>query len=144
MMNQTQVNQLCEDNELALFRADVCLGSPQSFTLEKKARICEDMDATHKAIEDAIRTGFEAPLPSSVTSSWICHALPVARHRSGGRKRYWVLSRILANSSPSLISQSYRPISAMRLFGRYPNGRIGTFPYRLAVAYNSRNPNLRR
>lgn len=63
MMNQSQVNQPCEDNELAFFRADVCLGSPQSFTLEEKAAICDDMEATNKAIEDAIRKDFEA-LPS--------------------------------------------------------------------------------
>ena len=63
MMNQSQVNQLCEDNELAFFRADVCLSSPQSFTLEEKAKICEDMDATNKAIEDAIRADFEALPP---------------------------------------------------------------------------------
>ena len=63
MMNQSQVNQLCEDNELAFFRADVCLSPPQSFTLEEKARICEDMDATNKAIEDAIRADFEALPP---------------------------------------------------------------------------------
>ena len=46
MMNQNQVDQLCEDNELAFFRADVCLGSPESFSLEEKAAICEDMEAT--------------------------------------------------------------------------------------------------
>ena len=28
MISQVNVNQLCEDNELAFFRADVCLGSP--------------------------------------------------------------------------------------------------------------------
>ena len=63
MMNQSQVNQLCEDNELAFFRADVCLSSPQSFTLEEKAKICEDMDATNKAIEDAISADVEALPP---------------------------------------------------------------------------------
>ena len=63
MMNQSQVNQLDEDNELAFFRADVCLGSPQSFSLEEKAKICDDMEATNKAIEDAIRTDFEALPP---------------------------------------------------------------------------------
>ena len=63
MMNQNQVNQLCEDNELAFFRADVCLGSPQSFTLEEKAAICDEMEATNKAIEDAIRKDFEALPP---------------------------------------------------------------------------------
>ena len=63
MMNQAQVNQLCEDNELAFFRADVCLGSPESFSLEEKATICEDMETTNKAIEDAIRKDFEALPP---------------------------------------------------------------------------------
>ena len=48
MLTQDQVNQLCEDNEIAFFRADVCLGSPESFTLEEKARICDDMDANVK------------------------------------------------------------------------------------------------
>ena len=63
MMSQNQVNQLCEENELAFFRADVCLGSPQSFTLEEKAKICEEMDSTNKAIEDAIRADFESLPP---------------------------------------------------------------------------------
>ena len=62
-MDQAQANKLCEDNELAFFRADVCLGSPQSFTLEEKAKICDDMEATNKAIEDAIRKDFEAMPP---------------------------------------------------------------------------------
>ena len=63
MVSQVNVNQLCEDNELAFFRADVCLGSPESFSLEEKAAICEDMDATNKAIEDAIRKDFESLPP---------------------------------------------------------------------------------
>ena len=63
MMDQAQANKICEDNELAFFRTDVCLGSPQSFTLKEKARICDDMEATNKAIEDAIRKYFEAMLP---------------------------------------------------------------------------------
>ena len=63
MMTQTQVNQLCEDNELAFFRADVCLGSPQSFTLEEKAKICDEMELTNAAIENAIREDFNALPP---------------------------------------------------------------------------------
>ena len=59
MISQAKVNQLCEDNELAFFRADVCLGSPESFSLEEKATICEDMDVTNEAIEDAIRKDFD-------------------------------------------------------------------------------------
>ena len=56
------MNKLCEANELAFFRADVCLGSPESFSLEEKARIRDDMEQTNAAIEDAIREDF-ATLP---------------------------------------------------------------------------------
>ena len=63
MMDQAQATKLCEENELAFFRADVCLGSPQSFTLEEKAAICDEMEATNRAIEEAIRADFEALTP---------------------------------------------------------------------------------
>ena len=63
MMDHAQATKLCEENEFAFFRADVCLGSPQSFTLEEKAAICDEMEATNKAIEDAIRKDFEALPP---------------------------------------------------------------------------------
>jgi len=57
-MDQARVNQLCEANELAFFRADVCLGSPESYSLDEKAQICEGMEQTNAAIEDAIRKDF--------------------------------------------------------------------------------------
>ena len=60
MISQDQLGQLCEDNELAFFRADVCLGSPHSFTLEEKSKICDDMEKTNAAIEVAIRKDFES------------------------------------------------------------------------------------
>ena len=63
MMDQAQATKLCEENELAFLRADVCLGSPQSFTLEEKAAICDEMEATNRAIEEAIRADFEALTP---------------------------------------------------------------------------------
>ena len=62
-MTTTNWNLLAQDNELAFFRADVCLGSPESYSLEEKAAICEDMETTNKAIEDAIRKDFEALPP---------------------------------------------------------------------------------
>ena len=61
---QTNWNKLKEDNELAFFRADVCLGSPQSFSLEEKAAICEDMEATNAAIDAALRADFSAMPPA--------------------------------------------------------------------------------
>ena len=63
MISQDQLRQLCEDNELAFLRADVCLGSPQSFTLEEKSKICDDIEKTNAAIEDAIRRDFETLPP---------------------------------------------------------------------------------
>lgn len=61
--DDSKYNELIEENEMAYFRADVCLGSPESFSLEEKAQICEEMNATNKAIEEAIRRDFEAMPP---------------------------------------------------------------------------------
>lgn len=56
-------NELTLENELAFFRADVCLGSPESYSLEEKAAICEGMAATNEAIEKAMRNDFQQMPP---------------------------------------------------------------------------------
>ena len=58
MMTEKQWQDLAEEHELAYFRADVCLGSPQSFSQEEKRQICEDMDASTKAVDAAMRADF--------------------------------------------------------------------------------------
>ena len=58
MMIGEQWNNLREEHELAYFRADICLSSPESFSLEEKKRICEEIDASTKAVEAAIRADF--------------------------------------------------------------------------------------
>lgn len=55
--------KLVEDEAMAYFRADVCLASPQSFTLDEKREICEQMEFTSKAIEDAMKKDFESLPP---------------------------------------------------------------------------------
>ncbi len=55
--------QLIEDEAMVYFRADVCLGSPQSFTLDEKREICEQIESTSKAIEDAMKKDFESLPP---------------------------------------------------------------------------------
>ena len=55
----TDWNRLAEEHELAYFRADVCLGSPHSFTLEEKRRICEEMEASTNEIDEAMRRDFQ-------------------------------------------------------------------------------------
>ena len=57
------VQKLIEDEAMAYFRADVCLGSPESFSLDEKREICEQMESASKAIEDAMKADFES-LPS--------------------------------------------------------------------------------
>ena len=56
-------NQLMEEHELAYFRADVCLGSPQSFSLEEKKQICIDTQASTAEIDAALKADFEALPP---------------------------------------------------------------------------------
>ena len=52
-------NQLAEANEIAFLHADVCLGSPESYSLDEKRQICENIDATNAAIDAAMRAEFE-------------------------------------------------------------------------------------
>ena len=65
MMTNEQWQELAQEHELAYFRADVCLGSPQSFSLGEKRDICEQMESTSKAIEDAMRRDFEQLPPDA-------------------------------------------------------------------------------
>ena len=58
MMTNDKWQELAQEHELAYFRADVCLGSPQSFSLEEKKQICEDMDASTKAVDAALRADY--------------------------------------------------------------------------------------
>lgn len=51
--------QLIEDEEMAYFRADICLYSPESYTLEEKRDICNGMIETSKAVLDAMREDIE-------------------------------------------------------------------------------------
>ena len=87
-MNESQMRKLQEDNDMAFFRADMCLESPGSFTVEETARICDEMISTNKAIEDAMRDDFESLAPElraalldllcdsgEMTSEWWCELL---------------------------------------------------------------------
>ena len=44
-------------------RADLCLYSPESYSLEEKKQICNDMMSTSSAILDAMREDFEGYPP---------------------------------------------------------------------------------
>ena len=59
----TNWNALREEHEIAYLRADICLGSPQSYSLEERKQICADMEASTKAIDAAMRADFESLPP---------------------------------------------------------------------------------
>ena len=58
MQNQTNWEELRQAEEMAYFRADLCLYSPESYSLEEKKQICNDMMETSKATLDAMREDF--------------------------------------------------------------------------------------
>ena len=51
-------NAVMDEHAIAYLRADICLGSLQSYNLEEKRRICEGMDASTKAVDAAMRADF--------------------------------------------------------------------------------------
>ena len=53
-------NKLIENNEIALLHADICIGSPESYSLDEKRQICEEIDSATEAIDAAMRADFEA------------------------------------------------------------------------------------
>ena len=59
-MTNTNWNKLHEDHEIAYLRADICLGSPESYSLDEKRRICEDMAASTAEVDAAMRADFES------------------------------------------------------------------------------------
>lgn len=87
-MDESRMGKLREDNEIAFLHADICLSSPESFSIEEKARICEEMSSSNKAIEDAMRADFESLEPEhraalrdalcesgQMTPEWWCELL---------------------------------------------------------------------
>ena len=63
--DSTKFDAIIEESELAFLRADVCIGSPQSFDLDEKRAICEGIDAVNAKAEQAMRNDFNALPPQA-------------------------------------------------------------------------------
>ena len=63
MMTDEQWDALREEHEIAYLRADICLDSPQSYSLEEKKQICADMQASTAEIDAAMKADFESLPP---------------------------------------------------------------------------------
>ena len=55
MMNDEKWTALQQAEDVAYFRADLCLYSPESYSFEEKRGICNDMIITSKVVLDAMR-----------------------------------------------------------------------------------------
>ena len=64
-MNDEKWTELQQAEDMAYFRADLCCYSPESYTLEEKKEICDEMIATSGAILDAMRADFEQLPPEA-------------------------------------------------------------------------------
>lgn len=62
-MNEAKWEELRQDEEIAYFRAELCLSSPESYSLEEKKDICNGVMSTSKATLDAMRADFESMPP---------------------------------------------------------------------------------
>ena len=63
---------------MAYFKAGLCCYSPESYSLEEKKEICNEMMGTSKAILDAMREDFQSQPPEfrSKLLAMICEAEP--------------------------------------------------------------------
>ena len=65
MTANTNWTELQQAEDMAYFRADLCLYSPESYSLEEKRDICNEMMDASKAILDAMRADFEQLPPDA-------------------------------------------------------------------------------
>ena len=62
-MNETKMTELTQAEDMAYFRADLCIYSPESYSLEEKKEICNDMMSTSWVVLDAMREDFQSCPP---------------------------------------------------------------------------------
>lgn len=84
MIGEAKMTELSQVEDTAYFRADLCVCSSESYTLEEKKEICNDMISSSKAVLDAVREGFERLSLDARPSSLTCSAPPASRVPSGG------------------------------------------------------------
>ena len=65
MTTNTDWTALQQAEDMAYFKADLCCYSPESYSLEEKKGICNDMISTSKAMLDAMRADFEQLPPEA-------------------------------------------------------------------------------
>ena len=65
MMNEAMWEELRQEEDMAYFRTDLCMSSPESYSLDEKRDICNGMITSSKAMLDAMRDDFEQLPPDA-------------------------------------------------------------------------------
>ena len=121
----TNWNELMEGHEIAYLRADICLSSPQSYSLDEKKRICEDMDASTNEVDSAMKADFES-LPFEAQNallSMLC--------ASGCMTLEWWHDTLL-EKTPNSLAESAENAAGSAMLARtgpkpdHPPGNLGT------------------
>lgn len=96
MMNDERWAELQQAEDMAYFKADLCCYSPESYSLEEKKEICNDMISTSKAVLDAMRADFEQlpPEARSKLRDMLC--------QSGVETPEWWWDVLVGEGNPSL------------------------------------------
>lgn len=93
-MNDEKWTELQQAEDMACFKADICLYSPESYTLDEKREICNEMVSTSKAVLDAMRADFER-LPADTRSK-----LPDMLCQSGVESPEWWWDVLIGEGDP--------------------------------------------
>lgn len=65
MMNDDEARKLIEEHEMAYFRGDLAISSPESFSIDEMREISEAMDASTAKVDAAMRADFESLPPKA-------------------------------------------------------------------------------
>ncbi len=66
MINEAKMTELTQVEDMAYFRANLCIYSPESYSLDEKKEICNDMMSVSEAVlADAMREDFEQLPPDA-------------------------------------------------------------------------------
>lgn len=66
MINEAKMTELTQVEDMAYFRADLCIYSPESYSLDEKKEIRNDMMSVSEAVlADAMREDFEQLPPDA-------------------------------------------------------------------------------
>ena len=65
MLSDEEIKRLMEDHEMAYFKGDLALSSPESYTVDEMREISEGMDASTAEVDAAMRADFESLPPKA-------------------------------------------------------------------------------